>query len=333
MLAAAIAAASILATAPIASAAAPSDGFSVRPVEINPNNPLTRAYFILRVKAGATLTRHVVIVNSGSQPTELLIYPVDGLTGVTSGDVYANRSVPKRGAGRWVLHATESIRIPGYGHFVAPFQLKVPGNATPGDHLAGIAVEAAAPSTATSGRFSVTEILREVVGVEIIVAGPAKPRIALRGASLAALPGTDYPGVTVKLANTGRALCKPLLRVTLRAPGRAAVTATEQLDTVLPGAAIPYPFEWPHPLAAGTYGASVVASHCGPTAVLRTSVRLGTTLARTPAASTSDARVIVRSGGGGGGGVGVWMFAAIALGGLGLGVAVTRGLHRRAPRP
>jgi hypothetical protein len=330
LLAAAFAAASLLVIPAVAAASETvppvTAGFSVRPVEVDPTNPLTRAYFILNVNRGAKLTRHVVVVNSGSAPVELLIYPVDGLTGTTSGDVYADRSDPRRFAGRWLQHATESINVPAYSHFVAPFTVVVPAHATPGDHLAGVAVEAAQRTT-TGGHFSVTEVFREVVGVEMIVAGRAAPRIALRGAALAALPGTNYPSVKVRLANTGRDLCKPLLHVSLHGGGAASLSVSEQLDTVLPGTAIAFPFPLPHALAAGTYSISVAATECGAPARLHTMARLGTTLARTPASAVSTAAVVTAPSGGIGSLV---PYIEFAIGGLGIGVLASR-RRRHAP--
>lgn len=307
---------------PVAHAA----GFSVRPVEIDPANPLTRAYFVLSLARGSKLTRHVVVVNSGSSPVELLIYPVDGLTGATSGDVYGNRQDTRHGAGRWLVHATESIRVPAGGQFVAPFTVVVPKNAEPGDHLAGVAVEAALRTT-TGGHFSVIEVFREVVGVEMIVRGKASPKIALRGANVAALPGTNYPAITVNLANTGTKLCKPMLTVALGGSGNAGPAVSQQLDTVLPGNAIPYPMQWPRALAAGTYTTTIVATHCGPRATLHTVVKLGTGLARTQVTAVTARAVVATASGGGGG---PWAYIAIAVGGLGLGAFMSRRSHRRS---
>ena len=98
------------------------------------------------MRAGGSSTAHVVVVNNGPKPLELYVYPVDGLTGTTSGVVYADRADPKRKAGTWVQIPMKSVQVAEYSRVVVPFTVKVPRHASPGDHLAGIAVQNAATS-------------------------------------------------------------------------------------------------------------------------------------------------------------------------------------------
>jgi hypothetical protein len=330
-LAAALAAAGALlavglgASAASAATASPASGFSVRPVEFNPANPATRAYFIATVSRGSIFTDHIAVVNPNSQAIELLAYPVSGLTGTTSGDVYANRQDPRTGAGAWLTHATESISVPADSQFTAAFTVRVPAGAVPGDHLAGMAFQAA-QQTVGGGHFAITEIVREVVGVEIIVRGAASPKIALRGATLAALPGTNFPAVVVKLTNTGRQLCKPVLTVSLQRPGQKRLVVSRPLDTVLPTNSIAYPFQWPRALAAGSYTTTVKASGCGKAVTLTRVTKLGSALKRVLPIATILAVVPPPSSS-----LGWWVFVLIAVGCIGLGALVSRGLRRRRP--
>src|SRR5438445_6781948 len=86
---------------PAAGAAQPS-GFSVRPAHFNPADPATRAYFKPVVRTGGAYSDQVIVTNDGDAPIKLLVSAVDGLTGVTSGAVYANRDQPHLKAARWV---------------------------------------------------------------------------------------------------------------------------------------------------------------------------------------------------------------------------------------
>jgi hypothetical protein len=273
-LAVAIATASAVA-APASAGAAGIGGLSVRPAHVDAANPATRAYFVRAVPRGRSFNDAVVVSNTSAAALQVYVYPVDGLTGTTSGSVYANRQDQPRSAGSWVRLATRKLRVPARSTVSVPFTVRVPRSTRAGDHLAGIAVENARPIRA-AGRFSVTEVTRAVVGALVTVPGTAKPALQLGGLALQSLPGTQLASVVVTLANTGGRLCKPTLAVSLG--GR---TIRRRLDTILPGDRIAFPFPWPDRLGAGTHAATATGSGCGPTTVVHASAQLGKSLAGT----------------------------------------------------
>lgn len=264
---------SLLIILPAAATAARLGSFSVRPAEFNAADPVTRAYFKLHLGSGHAYSGNVVVHNSASTPVTLYVYPVDGLTGVTSGAVYGNHSDHLRGAGRWLTPGASEITMRPHSQRLVPFTVHVPASTSAGDHLAGLAVEDAAPSH-IPGRFSIVEIFRVVIGVEIKVPGTAGRDIQLTGLGLHALPGTRNATIVVHMRNAGGLMCKPVLSIGLRgATGRSIVTRT--LDTVLPGDSIAYPFIWPTAVSTGDYTASVHATGCGRAASLQSALRAG----------------------------------------------------------
>ncbi len=282
-LAAALAAAScMLPGTASAGGAAGIGGFSVRPSHFDPNNSATRAYFIETARPGQTINDQVVVDNTGPSTIQLRVYPVDGLTGATSGSVYGDAQDPLRKAGRWVTPAVNFLTIPGRSTRTISFAVTVPAGATPGDHLAGLAVQNAHPQR-SAGHFSITEVVRAVVGILMEVPGAAHSQGTLSGLRLSSLPGTQVPAVIVTLGNTGLRLCKPTLAVTLAGSHGVQPTITRPLDTVLPGDTIPYPFAWPRALQAGSYAASATVTGCGPPVTYRVLTRLGGGLAGTAA--------------------------------------------------
>jgi Bacterial protein of unknown function (DUF916) len=301
--------------------AATIGGFGARPAHFNPNIPATRAYFIRTVPRGGSFTDQVVVTNTAAKPVTLRVYPVDGLTGATSGVVYGNRGVQLHGAGQWVTPAVPLVTVPGNSQTTVGFTLKVPANATVGQHLAGLALEDVNTGK-SGGRFSVTEVLRTVVGIEVAVPGPSLHHLALESFSIAPIQGTTYPSVVVNLANTGTSLCKPRLLVALNGPS-GVQRASRQLDTVLPGDSIPYPFVWPNSLAAGSYSANITATGCGPRQVLHGSASLGAKLVNStvPAA---DTRPSAR-----GSTIPWWPIALVGFGGIVVGTLFGR--RRRGP--
>ena len=264
-----------------AAEAAGLGGFSVRPAHFDPNNPATRAYFIESARPGQTVHDAVVVTNTGTATIQLKVYGADGLTGVTSGAVYSNAQVRLRKAGRWVTAGENLVTLGAGKSTTIPFAVAVPAGTTPGDHLAGIALQNAHPQR-TPGKFSITEVLRTVVGILVEVPGPAHAQATVSGISLQALAGTKVPAAVVELGNSGLKLCKPILAVTLTG-AKGLQSQTQHLDTVLPGDTIPYPLAWPHALQAGTYPASATVSGCGATVTFRTVAHLGGELAGTKA--------------------------------------------------
>ena len=268
----------------VASASAASiGGFGVRPAHPDPRNPATRAYFIIHARGGSTRHEAVIVTNGGTKPLVLEVDPVDGLTGVTSGVVYANRGVAIHGAGAWVTPAVRRVTVAPRSVTSVGFSVTVPRFARPGDHVGGIAFEALEP-TKSGSSFTVTVVVRTVVGIEFEVPGPARPQVRIYSLALAPLPGTTVPSAVVTLEDVGRKLCHPQLAVALT--GRDATTrATQTLGTILPGDRIAYPFRWPGALGEGRYDVSATSTGCGPAVVTHTIAAFN--LPRTRAGSSS----------------------------------------------
>jgi hypothetical protein len=305
-----------------AAGAATIGGFGARPAHFNSANPATRAYFIRTVSRGGSFSDQVIVSNTANKPVTLRVYPVDGLTGATSGVVYSNRQDSLQGTGQWVTPAVSLLTVPAGSQQTVSFTVQVPKSAGAGQHLAGLALENVHSGKST-GRFSVTEVLRTVVGIEVDVPGASRPHLTLQSFSIAPIQGTTYPSVVVGLSNAGTKLCKPSLSVSLNGPG-GVQRASRQLDTVLPGNSIPYPFVWPHALAAGSYTANITGSGCGPRATLHGTASLGVKLvrssvpagtARPPASNT----------------IPWWPIALVGFGGIVVGALFGR--RRRASSP
>ena len=264
-------------------------GISAVPATFNAGEPITRSYFRPRIAAGGTAHEEALLRNSSAHTVSILVYPVEGLTGVTSGAVYSSRGSAMHGPGRWVTPALARVTLaPGSARRVA-FTVRVPRGTQPGDHLAGIAFQNANPSR-SGGRFSITQILRIVIGVEVIVPGPAAAQIQVEGASLGPLGGTQRAAVIVALRNGGRLLCRPELAVTLHGAQGATRTVSRRLEAILPGDAIPYPLPWPEPLAPGAYTIAAQASDCGQAATISAAASLGQPLAGSSSAAPTARR-------------------------------------------
>jgi hypothetical protein len=282
VLAVALAAAGTLAPAPVL-AAGPSGGFSVRPAHVDPADPASRAYFKPVVAPGGSFVDQVLVGNTSDAPVDLIVSSVDGRTGATSGAVYANREEPATKAGSWVVPNGSFVRVAPHTEMAVGFDVHVPIDATPGDHLAGIAFEDAHPRSSGKG-FAVTQVIRAVVGVLIQVPGPAQFHARVDGVDLAPLPGVGASAMMIRLGDDGSKLAKPLLAVSLSGPAGYQRDVGHQLDTVLPGDTIPFPLPWPDTLQPGDYDVLVTVTGGPEPVVFRGRIHLGATMhsLRTP---------------------------------------------------
>jgi len=315
-----------VASAPALAEAPTIGGFGVQPLQ----RDHARGYFVFHLRPGAVHRARVEVLNADATPITLWVDGVDGLTGVTSGVVYANRGVRARGAGTWITPDFTKLTLAPHSRRSLGFAVTVPASATPGDHVGGIAFQDANPVT-SGGRFQITEIVRAVVGVEVKIPGPASQQLLVGSLTLGTLPGTSMPAVTVPLTDSGRLLCKPRLIVTVDGPS-GVESQTRALDTLLPGDKIAYPFAWRHALSPGSYTLRARSANCGAAAAARgraqltrrlnphapptKAVRVGVG----PVSASSNWWLLVLAGAGG-----------LAIGGVAVLVGVRIGLARSRP--
>lgn len=329
-----------------AAPASASFGIALRPAHADPSDPATKAYFKPSVAPGETYTDQVVVTNTGDTPVDLVVTGVDGLTAATSGAVYGNRQDPITKAGAWVSTPTPTVTVAPHSEVPVPFTVKVPKNAGAGDHLAGIAFEDAHP-TAAGSNFAVTQIVRAVMGVQVVVPGPGAFAVHLDDAKLESLPGVSAASVVVKLGNSGARLGKAGLTVVLSGPNGYERTVTRTLDTILPGDTIDYPLAWPDVLKTGDYtikatatanGAPAPATGTGgaaggaPGAVSTFqsgSTHLGTALAGVPSPGVVTPAPVTKHSSRN---YPVWLLVGVVAGlGIGGGIYLGRRSHRPAP--
>ena len=107
----ALLAVALVAFAGVAGAQTTGGGFGAAPSHSDPADPATRAYFKPVIAPGTAYQDSVLVTNSSDDATTLIVYPVDGLTGQTSGTVYANHADPVKKAGMWLSPAMSSVTL------------------------------------------------------------------------------------------------------------------------------------------------------------------------------------------------------------------------------
>jgi hypothetical protein len=148
-----------------------------------------RPYFSFGVTPGAQASDHVTLVNYSTTALSLSVYTVLANNGGDSGAIgFALATETPTDAASWLTVGAArpvAVTVPGRsngasppGQVTLPVQLKVPLNAQPGDHVAGIVAALNAASTSATGEHVNLE-QRVVTRVYIRVSGPLKPNLEI----------------------------------------------------------------------------------------------------------------------------------------------------------
>lgn len=234
--------------------------------------PITAAghasYFVLAAQPGQTLTRRLRVVNTGGRRGTVLLYPVDGTTGQTSGAVYLDRSAPRRDVGRWLRVSSPHVTLdPGQSRTVS-FDVAVPRRVAGGQHLGGLVAENAgrqrtAPVKRGRGSFRINLRALTIAAVQVTLPGQLKPDLIPDSAKPGGTAG--YQALLLGIRNDGNALVKGSgsVAISTRAGGRVSA-ATFALDTFVPRTRINYPVPIRgKALAQGRYSALVTIRYPG----------------------------------------------------------------------
>jgi hypothetical protein len=257
------------------------------------------SYFKLSVERGRLARAGTIgLRNPTDQSLRVVLDPVAGETIDTLGSTYGVAGSAGAGSARWVRLGQRAITLAPRATAVIPVSVRVPPTATPGDYLAGIAVEQLGQRARSSrrGGVAVASVVRYAIGIETSLPGPRQPLIAFTGARLEHQPSglafhldARNPGNVILQNVTGEAVITRGSRVVARAalgPG-----------TFVTGTSIAYPVlaTREHPSEGTVYRVRAYLRYAGGVARLDTLVRfghaaaLGQQLYGGPAAGTASA--------------------------------------------
>ena len=168
-----------------------------------------RPWFNSAVMPGDERVEYVGVSNRGDAPVTLDLYAADGRTSTDGSFTLGTRSDPRTDVGSWISLKQLSVTVPARSRTDVPISIRVPVNATPGDHLGGIVASLTTPSTTAAGT-AVSVEQRVGTRVYLRVAGDLRPGVAIEDltSSYAASPDPTRGGTTTvryHLRNTGNA--------------------------------------------------------------------------------------------------------------------------------
>ncbi|MEU9085696.1 DUF916 domain-containing protein [Streptomyces sp. NPDC048357] len=218
-----------------------------------------RAYFFHQGTAGTALGDSVTILNSSDKDLTFQIFATDAMN-TPEGGAFALLPVETKpkDVGAWIALPPETagtVTVPAKGRKDIPFTVKVPADATPGDHVGGIvALNTAVEGVQQDGKVQVG--VRRSVGARLYfrVPGPLTPGLSVedvrisRSAPLLPWVRSARATVSYALVNRGNVVVEP--KVTVSAEGlfgRRVLDrpARELRLTLLPGQRVELTEPWP----------------------------------------------------------------------------------------
>ncbi|MFC9295905.1 WxL protein peptidoglycan domain-containing protein [Streptomyces sp. NPDC057011] len=222
--------------------------------------PMTdRAYFFHQGAAGTTVSDSATILNSSDKDLTFQVFATDAMN-TPAGGAFALLPVETKpvDVGTWITLPPETattVTVPAKGRKDIPFTVKVPADATPGDHVGGIvALNTAVEGVQQEGKVQVG--VKRSVGARLYfrVPGPVTPGLSVEDVrvsrSAPLLPWVKDARATISyaLVNRGNVVVEP--KVTVSAQGlfgrRVLDRPARELKLVLlPGQRIELTEPWP----------------------------------------------------------------------------------------
>ncbi|MCD6640521.1 MAG: hypothetical protein LT071_11490, partial [Nocardioides sp.] len=206
-----------------------------------------RSTFTATLAPGTVLRDTVRIVNTGNRSVVVDLYAADAyLVGERGAFAIRNRNERKTGVSRWVRFGAKTrFRVNARKAIEVPFEIRVPKNAQPGDHV-GAVMTAGVRTERTRGSVNIK--VRRRIGARIYLRVPGKltPQVAV--SSLAAegkpalfpyIKGKGKTTVSYEITNTGNVIMEPTAELQLRGPfGNVVDTIPVDVPELLPGTSV-----------------------------------------------------------------------------------------------
>jgi hypothetical protein len=190
---------------------APHAGWSIAPAGSTPGSTSSRSDFELAAKPGQILTDRFVVANRTAAPITFNLYSADAVNTKVGGAFALKLANEEQlDVGKWITLPTDKLVLPASTQAAVPYTIRIPMDASPGDHSGGVVAQDATPSIVTKGSVRVPVLEGAGVRVYVRVAGPIHPSLAVTNPqivysypALAWLTGSGKGRVVFDVANTG----------------------------------------------------------------------------------------------------------------------------------
>lgn len=212
-----------------------------------------RSYFIFDTRPGRTVSGTLRVVELTQGARTVLLSPADVSTASAGGLQYGN-STPHQ-EGRWLTMTRRTVRLAGKDGEDIPFTVRVPRNASPGDHFVAIVAvdrRALAQRFPAHGQIRLRLIPRLAMTVQLRLPGPSTRALALGSIGIAVAP--SGASLAFKLSNPSNQLIGSSSgRVTVSQRGTVLFHQRLDLAGFVPKTTITYNVPWEGMPVEGSY--------------------------------------------------------------------------------
>jgi hypothetical protein len=136
-----------------------------------------RNWFILELQPGQVLRDSVTLSNYTDRPISFSLYPADAFNSANAGDFTIRApEEPRTGVARWVTLAVEAYTAQPGEQVTIPFEVRVPTDASPGDHIGAVAATTVNPETTSRSAGVAIDVMRTIgARLYLRVAGALQP--------------------------------------------------------------------------------------------------------------------------------------------------------------
>ena len=195
----------------------PNSGFQFSAEPYSTNAAQQRSDYTYELLAGHQLLDQFVVKNPSTSAESFLVYGEDATNvPATGGYAFQQRSqMHNTAVGLWLNIGTPHFTVPPGKEVVATFQLSIPANASPGDHVGGVVVEEVKTPADQTSPVGVNVVLRRVIPTYVRVVGKSFPQLTIEKLSVfhqsPAFPFLNRSKVAVRfnLVNTGNEIVDP----------------------------------------------------------------------------------------------------------------------------
>lgn len=145
---------------------ATQEGISVAPAEFDPNNSLTKRWFIEKIQPGQTVQRTANVINLTSTDKTIKITARDRQINPDGSFSFVNEEQDNKLVGNWIKLESNQVDVPAGKTVSVKFSLTVPADTKPGEYAGVIAVEELAPKGSSSG-FNIVSVVGSRVYVTV----------------------------------------------------------------------------------------------------------------------------------------------------------------------
>lgn len=193
-----------LALAPVTAspAVAQSDDSVVWGVRPTTQEDGARANYLYSAAPGDEIRDAMTVTNHGDHDLTLEVYAADGFLTERGVLDILPASEPSVDLGAWFTFEQSRVTVPAEGSVDVPFTVRVPGNATPGDHTAGVVTSLR--NTATADGVDVDRRLG--IRFHLRVDGELQPGLVVEQLALGLEPDglfSAVPTARYRVTNTG----------------------------------------------------------------------------------------------------------------------------------